>query len=181
MSEVTQILNQLKDSHDSSIVDQLMALVYSELKQLAAARIANEKPGHTLDATGLVHEAYLRLVGSQSFESRRHFFGAASEAMKRILVDRARAKATEKRGGNLARVELEPNQFVEPSTNERLERLAEALNRFAQTDPAKAELVKLRYFVGLKIHEAAEIMGISTATADRHWAYAKAWLQNELK
>lgn len=180
MSEVTRILNQIIDGSQRS-VDQLLPAVYDELRRMAAVKMSQEKPGQTLDATGLVHEAFLRLVGNESFESRKHFFGAAAEAMRRILIDRARARNAEKRGGQAMRAEMELDQI--PQSGEplaRLEVLNEAIGRFEQIEPEKAELVKLRYFVGLTIREAANILGISTATADRHWAYARAWLQNEI-
>ena len=181
MSEVTRILNEI----DAGVLDvdsDLLPIVYQELRRMAAAKIAREAPGHTLDATSLVHEAYLRLVGTQSFESRRHFFGAAAEAMRRILIDRARAKQANKRRPGVSRVDLQPDEVVDAVSgyDERLECVDLALEKFASIDSEKAELVKLRYFVGLTIREAAEILGISTATADRYWAYAKAWLQTEM-
>ena len=180
MSEVTRILNEVVNGRANPAA-QLLPAVYQELRQMAAARIARERPGQTLDATGLVHEAYLKLVDNQSFESRKHFFGSAAEAMRRILIDRARARNAEKRGGAAARIDFDPNQLEQsPDENERLEALHEALERFEKLEPEKAELVKLRYFAGLKIREAAEVLGISTATADRQWAYARAWLQSEL-
>ena len=180
MTDVTRILAELAQGTERS-ADELLPAVYDELKSMAAAKLANERAGHSLNATGLVHEAYLRLVGNQSFESRRHFFGASAEAMRRILIEQARARRTKKRGGDAARIELEPDLLADLKVKDkRLEQLDEALTRFETTEPEKAELVKLRYFVGMKIHEAADVMGISTATADRHWAYAKAWLQTEL-
>jgi RNA polymerase sigma factor (TIGR02999 family) len=179
LTEVTQILQEAGED-DARLVDRLLPVVYEELRKMASAKVARE-PDQTLDATGLVHEAYLRLVGSQSFNSRRHFFGAAAEAMRRILIDRARAKQTVKRGQAPQRVALDPNQVVdlEGTSNERLEMLNQAIDRLAEKSPEKAELVKLRYFVGLTIREAADILGISTATADRNWKYAKAWLKSE--
>lgn len=179
MSEVTRILNELGDGNDAS-AERLLPAVYDELRQMAAAKVANEHVGQSLAATGLVHEAYLRLVGNQSFESRRHFFGAAAEAMRRILIDRARAKKTAKRGGDAVRADFEIEDIAGFETDERLESLNEALDRFEQIEPQQAELVKLRYFVGLTIKEAAEVLGISTATADRQWKYAKAWLQTAI-
>lgn len=181
MTEVTRILNEI-NAGALDVDSDLLPIVYEELRRMAAAKIASEKPGHTLDATSLVHEAYLRLVGTQSFESRRHFFGAAAEAMRRILIDRARARQADKRGGQSDRVELHPDQIAnaDKGHDEQLQRLDLALEKFARINPEKAELVKLRYFVGLKTREAAEILGVSTATADRHWAYAKAWLQTEM-
>ena len=179
MSEVTRILQELADS-SSQAVDRLLPAVYDELRKMAGAKLANER-GHSLNATGLVHEAYMRLVNNQSFDSRRHFFGAAAEAMRRILIDQARARGARKRGGDVARIEMDPNLIEDwANRDERLDALDEALSRFEKSHPEKAELVKLRYFAGLKIHKAAEVLGISTATADRHWAYAKAWLQSEL-
>lgn len=181
MSEVTEILNQLdRGSLDSAT--KLMPAVYDELRMMAAAKIANEKPGQTLDPTGLVHEAWLRLAGNQTFESRRHFFGAAAEAMRRILIDRARARNAKKRGGDSDKVELDPGQIPNEKLirDQKLESLNTALEKLETIEPEKTELVKLRYFVGLTIKEAAEILGVSTATADRHWAYAKAWLQTEV-
>lgn len=180
MSEVTRILNELENG-SASAADQLLPAVYDELRRLAAAKLANEQAGYSLAATGLVHEAYLRLAGNQSFESRRHFFGAAAEAMRRILIDRARARNANKRGGGAAKIDLPPELIVNwVETDERLELLDVALERLEKIEPEKAELVKLRYFAGLKIREAAEILGISTATADRYWAYSRAWLQSEL-
>lgn len=181
MSEITRILNQLDDgSLDSA--SRLMPVIYDELRVMAAAKMADERPGHTLDATGLVHEAWLRLAGIQSFDSRRHFFGAAAEAMRRILIDWARARNAVKRGGNSVRIEIEPDQLANEDVvaDQKLESLNSALEKFATIEPEKVELVKLRYFVGLTINEASEVLGISTATADRHWAYAKAWLQAEV-
>ena len=179
MSDVTRILNEI--SAGSAAASELFPAVYDELRRMAAARIQNEQPGNTLDATGLVHEAYLRLGQGQSFESRRHFFGAAAEAMRRILIDRARARKAEKRGGDAVRIELDAGLFTDSEQqDDRLETLNSAIEKFETVDSNKAELVKLRYFVGLSIKEAAEVIGISTATADRHWKFAKAWLQNEM-
>ncbi len=180
MTEVTRILQLIEQGAQSA--DDLLPVVYHELRRMAAVRISHENPGQTLDATSLVHEAYLRLAGGQSFESRRHFFCAAAEAMRRILIDRARARNAAKRGGQIARVDIDLNQLDQSAVDEfdRLEILDQTLRRFEKLDPEKAELVKLRYFTGLKIREAAEVLGISTATADRHWAYARAWLQSQL-
>lgn len=180
MTDVTRILDALARGSKRP-ADELLPAVYGELRKMASAKLAQENAGHSLDATGLVHEAYLRLVGNRSFESRRHFFGAAAEAMRRILIEQARARATKKRGGDANRIAIEPELLADmEAKDERLESLNEALTRLETSEPEKAELVKLRYFVGLKIHEAAELLEISTATADRHWAYAKAWLQAEL-
>ena len=177
MNDVTRILND--DQPDVS--DRLLPLLYDDLKRLAHARMQGESCGQTIGPTGLVHEAWLRLVGQEgTWKSRAHFFGAAAEAMRRILVDRARSKAARKRGGDRERVALREDLAALPPDDERLVAVDEALQRFQERDPQKAELVKLRYFAGCSIQEAAEILKISTATADRYWAYARAWLQNEL-
>jgi RNA polymerase sigma factor (sigma-70 family) len=210
MSEVTQILSQI-DAGDPQAAEQLLPLVYGELRKLAAAKLAHEKPGQTLQATALVHEAYLRLVGpgvgSQesgveenslgsavpipdprlpipdlpAFDSRGHFFAAAAEAMRRILVESARRKKRLKRGGGQARLELDQVEIVASELNEDLLDLDEALNKLAAVDPQAAELVQLRYFAGLTLQQAAELMAISPRTADRLWAYARAWLHHELQ
>jgi RNA polymerase sigma factor (TIGR02999 family) len=183
MTDVTKILSQI-ESGDPSAADQLLPLVYEELRKLAAARLASEKPGQTLQATALVHEAYLRLVGtneSQSWDSRGHFFSAAAEAMRRILVDNARRKQSLKKGGDRRRVDLDKaGDVTQPSRADDLLALDEALSRLAEQDPTKAELVKLRFFGGLTIPDAAEALGISHATAERHWTFAKTWLYCEL-
>ncbi len=163
--------------------EQLLPLVYDELRKLAAARLANESPGQTLDATALVHEAYMRLVGpttDRAFANRKHFFVAASEAMRRILVENARRKHRAKRGGKLRRVELEGDALEAPPRDQRVLALDEALERFAAIEPAKAELLKLHSFGGLSLAAAAELVGISPTTADRWWAYARAWLRAEI-
>lgn len=178
MSDITRILNAV--SKGESEPEELLNAVYDELRSMAAAKMAREQPGQTLDSTALVHEAYLAF-GDQDFESRRHFFGAASEAMRRILIDRARARKAEKRGGKMVQVGLNPGEIEQMvEDGERLERLNLALEHFEKSQPEKAELVKLRFFAGCTIQQSAEVLGISTATADRHWAYARAWLQNEL-
>ena len=222
MSDVTRILAQI-DSGDPRAAEQLLPLVYDELRKLAAAKLAHEKPGQTLQATALVHEAYLRLVGpggksegergregegetdqpfplspsptpplshpspspqspvpSPAFHSRGHFFAAAAEAMRRILVENARAKQRLKRGGDGQRVPLAEEAIAAPEPDERLIALDEALARLEEKDPRKAELVKLRYFAGLTIEQAAEALGIGTSTADRDWSYARAWLFREM-
>ncbi len=177
MSDVTEILSS-GDSH----ADRLLPVIYEELRRLAAARIANEKPGQTLAATDLVHEAWLRLNGGDAkWDSRSHFFGAAAEAMRRILIDRARSKQALKRGGEHQRADFDLEYVEAANPDSRILELDEALSRFAEVDPTKAELVKLRYFAGCSIKDAAELMGISTATADRHWAFARAWLQTEMQ
>jgi RNA polymerase sigma factor (TIGR02999 family) len=179
MNEVTRILQQI-DTGEGVVAAQLLPLIYDELRRLAAVQLAGEKPGQTLDATALVHEAYLRLVGGQRFENRRHFFAAAAEAMRRVLIDRARQKNSEKRGGGLARADIEPDRLINPGRSENLLALDDALNRLAVHDPRKAKLVELRYFGGLSLDQVAEILGVSPATADRDWAYARAWLHREI-
>jgi RNA polymerase sigma factor (TIGR02999 family) len=178
MNEVTRILSAI-DQGDPLASEQLLPLVYEELRKLAARRLTNEKPGQTLQATALVHEAYVRLVGpdgGRNWDGRGHFFAAAAEAMRRILIDNARRKRTGKHGGGLRRQELDEVEIVAGEPVEDLLALDEALGRLAAEDPAKAELVKLRYFAGLSIEEAAAALGISVATAKRRWVYARAWL-----
>jgi len=182
VSDVTRILSAIEQG-DGEATEQLLPLVYDELRRLAAARLANESPGQTLQATALVHEAYIRLVDhdqAQHWNSRGHFYAAAAEAMRRILVERARQKRSAKRGGDRQRVELDPNQLADMERSEKLLALDEALGTLQQQDPTKAELVKLRYFAGLTGQQAAEALGISDTTADRYWAYARAWLQREM-
>lgn len=182
MSEVTQILTSL-NSGDKQAAGQLLPLVYEELRRLAAFRMANEKPGQTLQATALVHEAYLRLVGKEDpgWEGRRHFFGAAAEAMRRILVENARRKKRLKHGGQMERLDLEVLEIPSPMPDEDLESLDEALNRLAEADPRAAELVNLCFFAGLTQSEAAKELGISVSTAERVWAFARAWLFREIQ
>ncbi len=178
MSEVTRILSAIEQG-DPHAVDQLLPLVYDELRRLAAQKMAHEAPGQTLQATALVHEAYLRLVdveNAQHWNSRGHFFAAAAEAMRRILVENARRKRGVKHGGGCRRVALDEAVAYTPEPADELLALNEALDRLAVEDPQKAELVKLRYFTGMSVQEAAEVLGISRATADRYWAYAKVWL-----
>jgi RNA polymerase sigma factor (TIGR02999 family) len=182
MSDVTRILSGIEQG-DSHAAEQLLPLVYDELRQLAAQRLTQEKAGQTLDATALVHEAYLRLVdgpAAQNWNSRAHFFAAAAEAMRRILVDNARRKKAGKRGGGVARVDLDPAELAAHEPDDKMIALDEALAQLERQDPTKAQLVKLRYFAGLPIREAADALGISTATADRYWAYARAWLQRAM-
>ena len=182
MDDVTTILAAIENG-DPVAAEHLLPLVYDELRRLAAARLASEAPGQTLDATALVHEAYLRLVGptnDRAFANRKHFFVAASEAMRRILVENARRKGRAKRGGGRRRVELDGDAVEAPRRDDRLLALDEALERFAVIEPAKAELLKLHSFGGLGLAEAAEVMGISPTTADRWWAYARAWLRTEI-
>jgi RNA polymerase sigma factor (TIGR02999 family) len=182
MSEVTRILSAIEQG-DPHAADQLLPLVYDELRRLAAQRLRQEQPGQTLQATALVHEAYLRLVGDsggQKWDNRGHFFAAAAEAMRRILVDSARRKLTRKHGGGLVRRDLDDVPLVAPELGEDLLALDEALQKLAKEEPLKAELVKLRHFAGLTVDEAAEALNISPATADRYWAYARAWLHAEI-
>jgi RNA polymerase sigma factor (TIGR02999 family) len=186
MSEVTRILSAIEQG-DALASEELLPLVYDELRQLAAQRLAHEAPGQTLQATALVHEAYLRLVADKrrgsspaGWNSRGHFFAAAAEAMRRILVDTARSKRAEKRGGGRRRIEVEVQELAGRQHDQKLLALDEALAKLEQQHSQKAQVVKLRYFAGLSIKEAAEALGISTATADRYWAYARAWLQREM-
>src|SRR4051812_11505140 len=182
MSQVTQILSAIEQG-DPHAAGQLLPLVYHELRNLAGQKLAHESPGQTLQPTALVHEAYLRLLGEEEelhWDSRGHFFAAAAEAMRRILVENARRKAAVKHGGGLRRRELGEVPTPDPEPREDLLALDEALGKLARADPVKAELVKLRYFVGLTAAEAAQALGISLATADRHWAYARAWLYREV-
>lgn len=178
--EVTRILDAVR-SGDSSAAAQLLPLVYDELRVLAASRLRHEAGPQSLGATALVHEAYLRLIGPEGhgvdgWSGRGHFFAAAAHAMRRILVDRARERGAQKRGGRRTRLELDPAQlFVDAPPPELLD-LDEALTQLAVEDPEKAELVSLRFFGGLTLREAAAVLGISITTADRHWAYARAWL-----
>jgi RNA polymerase sigma factor (TIGR02999 family) len=181
VSHVTQILNAI-DTSDPKAADQLLPLVYEELRRLAAAKMAGEAPGQTLQPTALVHEAWLRLTGaaSQGWNGREHFFRAAAEAMRRILVDRARQRAAEKRGGNPHRTELSESKVQGVQSDEQILAVHEALDQFALRDPVSAELVKLRYFVGLSMGEAAESLGLPLRTAERQWTFAKAWLRQQI-
>jgi RNA polymerase sigma factor (TIGR02999 family) len=183
MNEVTRILSAIEQGEPHA-AEQLLPLVYDELRRLAAQRLAREKPGETLQATALVHEAYLRLVGEekgQHWDSRGHFFAAAAEAMRRILIDQARHKQSQRRGGGWKRQPLDHQQIAAPVPSLHVLALHEALERFERVDRLKADLVKLRYFAGLTIPQAAEALGISSTTADRYWSYARAWLHAELK
>jgi RNA polymerase sigma factor (TIGR02999 family) len=181
VDDVTQIL-QAAEAADPKVADQLLPLVYDELRRLAAAKMANERPGQTLQATALVHEAYLRLVGNgaHSWQDRRHFFGAAAEAMQHILVDRARRKAAVRHGGEMTRLNLDEVLVASEATDENVVRVNDALEKLATRDRDAAELVKLRFFGGFTIVDAAELLGISERTAKRTWAYARAWLFKEL-
>lgn len=188
MNEISQMLSNLAQG-DAYAAKQLLPLVYEELRNLAAARMAAEAAGNTLNATALVHEAYLRLVDppknseqeAAQWQNRGHFFAAAAEAMRRILVDQARRKKTRKHGGDLVRLELAPDLASAPQPREDLIALDQALERLAAEDPVKAELVKLRYFAGLTLAEAAEALGMSERTAGRHWTFARAWLRRAVE
>lgn len=182
MSDVTRILSDIEYG-DPSAAEKLLPLVYDELRKLAAVRLAKENLGQTLQPTALVHEAYLRLVdGEQArhWDSRGHFFAAAAESIRRILIESARRKGRVRRGGGMKRLDLDQAASVAEETGHELFALDEALTRFAALEPAKAELVKLRYFAGLSIDEAAEVLGISRSTAKRYWIYARAWLLAEI-
>ena len=176
MTPVTQLLEAAQRG-DRQAADELLPLVYAELRQLAAAKLTHEPSGHSLDATALVHEAYLKLVGDQKFEGRGHFFAAAAEAMRRILVDQARTRRALKRGGGAVRVDVEPDRLKAPTPDDELLELDEALSRLAESHPEHAALVKLRYFAGLSADDAASALDISPSTADRRWAFARAWLK----
>jgi RNA polymerase sigma factor (TIGR02999 family) len=181
MSDVTRLLDAVR-AGDKHAAAELLPLVYDELRKLAAARLAKEKPGQTLDATALVHEAYLRLVGpadERRWDHRGHFFAAAAEAMRRILVDAARRKAAARRAG--VREDVDPDRIAAPGDDDELLALDEALDRLAEKNPVKAELVKLRYFAGLTADQAAAALGLSPSTADRHWTYARAWLKRAVE
>lgn len=181
MSDVTHILQAIEQG-DPTATDALLPVVYDELRRLAAHRMSSEPPGHTLQPTALVHEAYLALVDApnQSWRNRSHFFSASAESMRRILIDRARRKGRQRRGGGAPHEELLEDAIASPEPEDRLLALNEALDRFAALEPQQAELVKLRYFVGLTIEQAAEVLGISAATAKRWWTYARAWLHHEV-
>jgi RNA polymerase sigma factor (TIGR02999 family) len=181
MSDVTRILSAIEQG-DPQASEQLLPLVYEELRRLAAQKMAQEKPGQTLQATALVHEAYLRLTGSEArgpYRDRSHFFAAAATAMRRILIDNSRRKRSEKHGGNRQRVALD--DLAAAADDDELLALGKALQKLEAQDPVKAQLVELRYFAGLTGDQAADVLGISASTADRHWAYARAWLQAEIR
>jgi RNA polymerase sigma factor (TIGR02999 family) len=180
MNEVTRILSAIEQG-DGQAAAQLLPLVYDELRKLAAQKLAQEKPGQTLQPTALVHEAYLRLIGDQQFDGRGHFFAAAADAMRRILVDAARRKRTHKHGGRHRRVEL-PDIAARPEVaDEQLLALDAALTRLAAEDPVAARVVELRHFAGLSIEDAATTLGLSRAKAYRHWTYARAWLRDAVR
>lgn len=182
MSDVTRILDRAQ-AGDPQAAAELLPLVYTELRKLAAAKMANENPGQTLQPTALVHEAWLRLIGNdnQHWNGRAHFFGAAAEAMRRILVDRIREKKALKRGGGLQRVELETLELPSPMPDDELLALDEALDRLTTVDSRAAQMVKLCFFVGLTQAEAAKELGVSIATAERVWGFARAWLLREIR
>jgi RNA polymerase sigma factor (TIGR02999 family) len=182
MTDVTKILSQI-ESGDPSAADQLLPLVYEELRKLAAARLASEKPGQTLQATALVHEAYLRLVDgqcAQDWDSRWHFFAAAAEAMRRIVLNRARDKQRLKRGGDWRRMDLDLLDLADDGRDDLLIALDEALDELSREDSVAADIVKLRFFAGLKQREVATMLGVSLRTAERQWAFARAWLYDWL-
>jgi len=183
MSDVTRILSQIEQG-DSQAAEKLLPLVYEELRKLATIKLSQEKPGQTLQATALVHEAYLRLVDgnqAQNWNSRGHFFGAAAEAMRRILVDAARRKKTKRQGGELQRVATEFDAVSAPNSTDDVVAIDEALTKLAHENPAVARLVELRYFAGLSMEEVASALDLSPRTCRRYWTYAKAWLHNQLQ
>jgi len=181
MNDVTRILTAIEQGN-ARASEELLPLVYNELRRMAAHKMSAEPAGHTLQPTALVHEAWLKLVDSpsQSWQNRAHFFGAAAEAMRRLLIARARRKSRQRRGSGAAHLDVDELEIASPAPDDQLLALNEALDRFAALEPQQAELIKLRYFVGLKIEEAAGILGISEATAKRWWAYARAWLFHEV-
>ena len=181
MPEITQILHAI-ESGDSNASERLLPLVYEELRKVAAQKMAKEPAGQTLQATALVHEAYLRLVDSEArqWQSRNHFFVAAAEAMRRILIENARKKARQKRGGDLQRVQLENLEIASAADSQTLLVIHDALERLTLEDPIKAQVVKLRFFIGFTNKESAAVLGISEPTVKRHWTYARAWLFNEI-
>jgi len=181
MSDVTRLLEAIQQG-DPCAADQLLPLVYAELRRLAHARMACEQPGQTLQPTALVHEAWLRLGEGARFENRAHFFGAAAEAMRRILIDRARQKLAARHGGGQERLNVDDVEIAAPTEKEdELLAVHEALDLFAAEDPEKAELIKLRFFAGLTLQEAGAVLGFSERTAKRHWSYAKAWLAEAMR
>lgn len=182
MSDVTRVLAAI-EAGDSAASEKLLPLVYDELRKLAATKLAHERPGQTLQATALVHEAYVRLIhaGEQHWDGQGHFFAAAAEAMRRILVEQARRKSRLKHGGNLARVELPEIAAPQEDTADRIVAVDEALDRLAQEDPVAAEVVKLHYFAGLSLEEVGNALGMSRATAYRQWSYARSWLKTDIE
>lgn len=182
MNEITRILNRLPTT-DPTAAAELLPVVYEELRKLARARMANELPSHTLQATALVHEAYLRLVGNDesSWANRAHFFAAAAEAMRRILIDHARHRRAVRHGGGQERIAIDEISIAAPADDDELLAVHDALEKLARHHPQKAELVKLKYFAGLTTDEAARVLGLSEPTAKRHWSYARAWLFREIR
>ena len=182
MSDITEILQSIGRGQ-GRVSEELLPLVYEELRHLAAARMAHEQPGQTLQATAIVHEAWLRLVedGQRTWQNRAHFFGAAAEAMRRILIERARRKAARRHGGGQQRVDIDEIEIAAPAQEDELLAVNDALDKFAALDAPKAGLVKLRFFAGLTLEQAAGVLGISEPTAKRWWAYARAWLFEECK
>lgn len=182
MSQATQLVKRAYEG-DAGAAEELLPLVYDELRKLAASRMANEAAGNTLQPTALVHEAWLRLVGNgnPNFAGRAHFFAAAAEAMRRILIDRARRKRAQRHGGGHQRVDIDGLDLVTASGNDELLAVNEALDKLAAQDPLEAELVKLRYFIGLTVEEAASLLDISPRTARNYWAHARTWLYHEIK
>jgi len=183
MSDITRVLDRAQQG-DTKAAEELLPLVYEELRKLAAAKMANEAAGHTLQATALVHEAWLRLGGSEAprFQNRAHFFGAAAEAMRRILIERARRRVAAKRGAGGAMVDVDDFEIPSPTADDdQLLAINEALEKLTTLDPRKAELVKLRYFVGLSFEDTAAALGIAVPTAKQWWAYARAWLTVEMR
>ena len=182
MSDITRILTAI-EAGDGASTDELLPVVYEELRRMAARRMASEPAGHTLQPTALVHEAWLQLVDTpaQSWQNRAHFFGAAAEAMRRILIASARRKLTQRRGAGAAHCDVDQIQIASPTPDDQLLALDDALEIFSSLEPKQAELVKLRYFVGLSIAETAEVLGISEATAKRWWSYSRAWLYDRIR
>jgi RNA polymerase sigma factor (TIGR02999 family) len=183
MSDVTLILSAIEEG-DPSAAEQLLPLVYNELRKLAAQKLGQEKPGQTLEATALVHEVYIRLIGEgqgERWDGRGHFFAAAAEAMRRILIEKARRKRRQKHGGAVPRADINLDHIVSPVPEEDLLSLDEAMTRFAEADPIRAKLVRLRFYAGLSNEEAAKVLGISGITAKRYWRYARAWLHREVR
>ena len=182
MSDVTRLLGAI-DHGDPNAAGELLPLVYQELRKLAAHKMAMQAAGHTLQPTALVHEAWLRLTGDEAaqFAGRSHFFAAAAEAMRHILIDSARRKRAVRHGGNQARLDIESLEIAAPADDDELLEIHDVLDKLAAEAPQKAELVKLHYFVGMTFEETAEALGISVATAKRHWAYARAWLYEEIR
>lgn len=182
MSDATVMLAAIK-AGDSKAAEELLVLVYDELRRLAASKLAHEGPGQTLQPTALVHEAWLRLVGDRtpSFKDREHFFRASAEAMRRILIDRARRKKTQRHGGDYQRVDIEGFEIAAPAADDQLLAMNEALDKLTREHPVQAELVKLRYFAGLTNEEVSKVLGISVSTAKNYWTFSRAWLLNEIE